>query len=631
MHYRADVDGLRAIAVLGVVLFHLGLKAIPGGYVGVDVFFVISGYLITRLIHEEICSNRYSIRRFYVRRARRIFPALFAMIAATGIAGIFFLYPPEIKDLQAGILSGTTFLSNMYFFVSADYFAGWVDSHPLLHVWSLAVEEQFYILFPLLLVGLARFQQRYAKSILSGLLTISFVFSVWLTENNPQANFYLLPSRSWELMAGAVLALYGRKLKVSSLAAEVLSVLGLMMIAFSMRRYTAHTPFPGVAALLPCMGAVLLILTGIHSRPLCSRILGSAPLRAIGLISYSLYLWHWPIIVFFRSRSLGPPLPAEQFQILALMLVVSALSWRFIEQPFRRKTTEISDGRVFAASVAAIIAINILALALGPLNAMYWPTDGRYDKIFQTVKYGANNSTRAGTCFLTHLSRTAEDFDKQVCLQKSTTKPNLLIIGDSHAAQYYAGLREVLPQFNIEQATASGCLPIIGQPGEPRCTNLMDSIYDDLLSGKDLPDIVVIAGRWKPGSAAQLQQTIARLNTSSIRPVILGPIVEYRDTLPHVLARAVSNGDTKLPAQAQSPEPYVADSEFKIAATNANFTYVSVIDAMCPKKDCLTLDNAGYPLQFDYGHLTNSGSIMVIDRIKSAFVNTGSVTNSHAG
>lgn len=288
--YRPDIDGLRAVAVLGVILYHFEVWPFSGGFVGVDVFFVISGYLITGIIANDLQADRFSILTFYQRRVRRILPALVACVAATSVAGLFILLPNELQDLGQSLIATALFASNIYFWSQSGYFAPAADTQPLLHTWSLAVEEQFYIAFPLILAAVWRWNRRALVPTLLVLALLSLGVSAYQVQQAPQAAFYLSIGRGWELLVGSLIALCRSHLdKVPATCAW----LGLAAIVASLVGYNEQMPFPGLAALLPCLGAAAIIVSAPGT--MVGNFLSSSPMRGIGLISYSLYLWHWPI------------------------------------------------------------------------------------------------------------------------------------------------------------------------------------------------------------------------------------------------------------------------------------------------------------------------------------------------
>jgi len=354
LKYRPDIDGLRALAVLPVVLFHADIAGFSGGFVGVDIFFVISGFLITSLLLNELQDNTFSLRRFYIRRARRLFPALVVVVAVTLLAGFFLLLPQALSETARAARRIAVFFSNHLFWSqSHDYWLqNTLSGQPLLHTWSLAVEEQFYLLIPgllLLCFWLGKKQgQFFSLLLLSGLLLISLIVSQWLLGKDPSAAFYLLPSRAWELLSGALLIFIVQRrqsIQLHPLTVQLAGTLGLVLIGYSVFFYNKEMPFPGFAALLPCFGTTLIIYAGSQSQiSWVNHLLQNRLLVFIGLISYSLYLWHWPVLVLYRSPNwMAYDLPIiPVWLLLGFILLISYASWRWIEQPFRKASKQAS-------------------------------------------------------------------------------------------------------------------------------------------------------------------------------------------------------------------------------------------------------------------------------------------------
>lgn len=351
MQYRREIDGLRAVAVLPVILFHAGLSWFSGGYVGVDVFFVISGYLITTIIINDLEMQSFSIGRFYERRARRILPALFFVLLCCIPFAWFWMTPEQLKNFFQGFVAITFFASNILFWKKEGYFSEPAEENPLLHTWSLAVEEQFYIFFPLILLGIWRFGRAPIFYTILALTFISFTFSEWGWRNAPVANWYLLPTRAWELGVGAICALilYKQPLKSN----QLLSVTGLSLIIYSIFFFTESTPFPSIYAIFPVMGTALIILFGSDGT-LVSKILRMRIFVGIGLISFSAYLWHQPLFAFARIKNIHAP-SVFLFLCLAIAsMVLAYLSWAFVEKPFRNPK-KVSKRAVFVTAAVASI------------------------------------------------------------------------------------------------------------------------------------------------------------------------------------------------------------------------------------------------------------------------------------
>ncbi|HWB53098.1 MAG TPA: acyltransferase, partial [Tepidisphaeraceae bacterium] len=342
--YRPDIDGLRAIAVIAVVFYHFRVPPFSGGFVGVDVFFVISGFLISRLIWSEMGAGHFSFVDFYERRVRRILPALFAMLAVVTIASIFLLFPHMLVNYAMSLMATAGFVSNFHFFGATGYWAPAAAEEPLLHTWSLAVEEQFYLVFPLLLILFSgKSRTTLLVSILAGWL-VSFAVSVISVHHAPISAFYLLPSRFWELLTGGFLAVSDLRPPANTFSRNLVALLGLALIALGVFGLSANSTFPGVNALPPCVGTALLICANTGSRPapwINAALATRAPV-AVGLISYSLYLWHWPIFVLATSV-LPHGLDTQQTAIaIVASFILAALSWRFVEQPFRGHSSRVA-------------------------------------------------------------------------------------------------------------------------------------------------------------------------------------------------------------------------------------------------------------------------------------------------
>ena len=367
-HYRPDIDGLRAIAVISVLLFHLMIRPALGGFVGVDIFFVISGYLIGNIVLGEVAEGRFSLRAFYERRFRRILPALFVMMLATLAILVATAYPVSLAQYSRNAMAAVFSVSNIYFWRMSGYFDAASNQNFLLHTWSLGVEEQFYLLFPPLVMAIGRFAKGRVVAILGLLAVVSFLASVWLVGHAPSAGFYLLPSRAWELLLGT---LAGR-VRFNWLAAPVqrnlVALAGAVAVLAPIVAYREATPVPGVAALLPCLGTAMIIVSGGHGETLVSRVLSARPAVFVGLISYSLYLWHWPLLVLAQELKPAPYLGRfEKLAVLALSFGCAILSWRYVERPFRGGAAASSILRttgIAAASATALLGGLILAAGL---------------------------------------------------------------------------------------------------------------------------------------------------------------------------------------------------------------------------------------------------------------------------
>lgn len=619
LKYRPDIDGLRAVAVLPVILFHLDIGWFTGGYVGVDVFFVISGYLIAGLISNEMAAGTYSVANFYLRRARRIFPALFVTCAVTSVLVLLFCLPSDAERFARSLSAATLFASNIYFYVTADYFGSALQSEPLVHTWSLAIEEQFYIFFPLVLWLLRRYLAAGEKPIMFALALISFGLSAWLVERDPGAAFYLLQSRAWELLLGALLAIGAVPPIRSRLAAGLLGSLGLAMIVASVLLYGEATPFPGVAALAPCVGTALIIHTGRDSALLVTRLLSLPLARFIGLISYSLYLWHWPAIVIGRYIAFwngwDPELEAHKLIVLAVIFVCAVASWHFVEKPFRRKPYRFGSIAVLSSSAAAMAALVVAASMIYPLSHRYWELPGDVERVLSVARTRPEN--RQSSCMLLRDMNGFRYFDRAGCLAPSKTKKNWLLIGDSHAADLWFGLSRTNPDVNVLQATGAGCKPLLGRTGTRRCNELMRYLFEEFIPAHRV-DAILLSARWGLRHVEQVRKTARNLRPHADRIVVIGPHVEYQHDLPWLLAASKLKQDPTMVERLRVARQKETDRLLAKGLSEDGISYVSIYSAICPDGKCRVTDQDGLPLAFDYGHFTAGGSEFVAQQIKKS-------------
>jgi peptidoglycan/LPS O-acetylase OafA/YrhL len=497
--YRPEIDGLRAFAVVPVILFHAGFTAFSGGFVGVDVFFVISGYLITSIIKSDLESGTWSLARFYERRARRILPALFLVAFFCMPFAWFWLGPDDLRDFTKSLTAVATFSSNFLFWSQSGYFESAAELKPLLHTWSLAVEEQYYLAFPLLLMALwNKTGFRHVMTVLLAITAGSLVYSQWRVEAGSSGAFFLLPSRIWELAIGALLALNWEKLEQVSAVhsarwGNALSALGLLLLLAAIFAYDKETSFPGVHALLPTLGAGLLI-TFANQSTLVGRILGSRPALGVGLISYSAYLWHQPLLSLARHRTLGAPSAALSVAICVATFGLAYLSWRHVEIPFRDRT------RVGRRKLVAISVLGTLMLALAGLTpALSKGYAVRYNE--QVKRLAEANPPQPGqvACI------TSERFPIKnggACVYGNPARVTTAVLGDSHTIPFLNGLHEGF------QARGEGflhlmhtaCPPVedVYRPdirAEGGCPEFNASAHDLLMHSRDIKTIILIA-RW---------------------------------------------------------------------------------------------------------------------------------------
>ena len=613
LRYRPDIDGLRALAVLVVVAFHYGVTGLAGGFVGVDVFFVISGYLITTLIVTDLAADRFTIREFYLRRVRRIFPALFTVLAVAAVAAVALLLPNDLFVLRRSLAAATLFSSNLYFYRATDYFAPPEQEQPLLHTWSLSVEEQFYLVFPVLMLLLYRYARRRIALVLAVITAASFALAAWMvSQERVAAAFYLLPMRAWELGVGALLALGVVRLPRRPPARHALSVIGVALILFAAVAYDAGTAFPGVSALPPVLGTALLIAAG--ERSLVGRVLALPPVVFVGLISYSLYLWHFPLLVFYRAYTLDQPSVRARVVLAAASLVLAVLSWRFVEQPFRRRRPSY---RALAAwSLATLLVFVGVAFALRPVADRLNPPSALARRVLTFDNLRDPAQTRRGSCFVSSITG-GERYDTARCLAAVPGQRRFLLVGDSHAAHLWRAAQDVLPEVSVEQATVTGCHPVVPVAGSAKCVAMLRQLLDEHLPAGGV-DTVVLSARWRMADLARLPGTVALLRRWVRRVVVLGPNPEYSTRLPKLLARALDTGDDDYADDRRSDRPVVLDAALRRLQPSAGFEYVSLTDAVCGAGRCQEYAAPGVPMLFDESHFTLPGSRVVAARIRSA-------------
>jgi peptidoglycan/LPS O-acetylase OafA/YrhL len=455
--YRGDIDGLRAVAVVAVILFHAGL-GVPGGFVGVDVFFVISGFLITRLITADLDRGTFSVAGFYDRRIRRIWPASLAVTIAVLVVGWRLMLPTDYRLLSNDALANVALVANIRFLQAADYFAPSSDLRPLLHTWSLAVEEQFYLFFPFVMMLAWRIGRQWCVCFLSLLAVASLVASVLLVERQPAWAFYLLPCRAWELLLGALLALAPLQwLARVSWAGESLSILGMALIAVPCVMYSNQMSFPGLTALPPCLGTVAVIAAGAHPRQsTLSRLLAASPLRTVGLMSYSLYLWHWPVLAYLRycvGHELPPWILVPAFIAIA---IGSYGSWRFIETPFRLRSAAPSLLRSVAVAGCVSVTVAVLCLFIRRTDGVPARFDPNVLALLEPFSVDWDYDRRPvgtdGTTF------------PPIGVPMSGERPCLLVWGDSHAMAVSPAVDRVARELGLSgfAALRASAVPLPG-------------------------------------------------------------------------------------------------------------------------------------------------------------------------
>jgi peptidoglycan/LPS O-acetylase OafA/YrhL len=459
MNYRPEIDGLRALAILPVIFFHLDFNLFNGGFLGVDIFFVISGYLITYIIIIEIKEKKFSLVLFYERRARRILPALFLIMFFSSIVGYFLMLPDAYQNFGQSLVSTTLFSNNIFSIITSDYWDLTSEFKPLLHTWSLGVEEQYYFLIPLILLIIHNFFEKKISLILVSIFLLSFAISMFGSLNFQRINFYSLPTRAWELMIGSFLVLYQIQDNYKFRNTSFFNFLGILTIFFSIIFLSKENATPGPSTLLPTIGAALIILSQ-EKKGIIYKILTNRISILVGKMSYSLYLWHWPVLVYFRVYSKDPPLVFAKFILLLVIFILSFLTWKYIETPFRNKN-KISKKLIY------YLTIIISAIFIG-YGYMLHKTNGLQSRIYD------NNKINLLKTDISHTYNESANKYKKGKFDKNK-KLKVLIIGDSFGRDFINMIKENYNTFNMD---------IIYQSKFPRCVNNIKkkndrSIYDN--------------------------------------------------------------------------------------------------------------------------------------------------------
>ena len=627
--YRPDVDGLRALAVIPVVFFHAAL-GFPGGFVGVDIFFVISGYLITTIISREIVQGKFQMKNFWERRIRRILPAAAVMTCFVLIAGAFILPFFQYETLGKSSAAHMLMVSNFYFWQQDGYFAAPSDFEPLLHTWSLAVEEQFYFILPLLLIFLYKRGSTGIIRWITILFLFSLAWSIYGTSHYPAATFYLLPSRAWELLLGSLIAIVPIRLPKQGIIPNILSWSGLALIIFSLSTYSLRTPFPGLAAIPPVLGAALLILANRDTLTLPAKVLSLPPLVFIGKISYSLYLWHWPLLVFAKHLSVHETPLHIRWSLVMGSFLMGYLSWRFIETPFRKGLILTNKKSIFKFFFITTAALTIIGTIIYKMEGL-------------PKRFGEEAHS---------IAKTAEHnmlFDDTKELKKSGTFPfigppsesipSILFWGDSHNRMMMPIIQDLSNErgVRVHYATRAGYPPILDTNRPPKRPHIAE--YNDevmhIIDSHDIKKIVLIA-RWTSYCVPSQGSTSFAITDreGSNRP----PTEVFEEYLTKMIQKLHDKGIQvwimrQVPYQKRSPVELMFHAQrlgrdydslgLSIEETQAFHSTVNNIFNRLPKDQVTLLDPSPYfalkngktrihlnglPIYFDEDHLSQRGA-----------------------
>jgi peptidoglycan/LPS O-acetylase OafA/YrhL len=605
--YRPDIDGLRAVSILLVVLYHAQPELVSGGFIGVDVFFVISGFLITRIIMTEIKAANFSPARFYARRVRRIFPALITVLLAAYLIGWFVLLPRGFSLLGQNIVASVGFVSNLFQLTQTGYFAPDAAENPLVHLWSLGIEEQFYIFWPLALLLVVNSKRPAIWTMVIAVLSLGASIAIYFGYKD--WSFYSPLPRAWELLLGAVIAeqMVSRPENSSERFVGqhgLMALAGLVLIVGAAFVLNRNSVFPGLAALPPTLGTALVIIA--PEARMNRLLLGNRPMVLLGLISYPLYLWHWPLLSYLSIFRNGAPNPLEIWLAIVVAVVLAWLTFRLVETPVRRRPDVVPK---LACSLLAVGVAGIVTVAAGGFDFRFVPEIRAIADLPPQ-----NNSGFRDHCFL---GAPAARFSSD-CIEPGED-PLLVLWGDSTAAALYPGLKEAQQkyQFRLGRFSAPGCAPILSSKLHPSCDKPNAVAFDLIKSAR--PEVVLIHAQWDGlKDLGNLGETIKKLRAVPVpRIVLLGPVPVWKRTLPHALVNfyrlhhAIADRITSGVSGAEG------DARMQSFSRNAAIDFISARDVLCDEDGCLTRigPTADDVLTTDIIHLSEQGSKFLVGGI----------------
>lgn len=639
MKYRAEIDGLRAIAVIPVIFFHAGFELFRGGFVGVDVFFVISGYLITKILIEDLEKGKFSLIKFYERRARRILPALFFVMLCCLPPALMWMSTGRFEDFSKSLIAVSLFASNILFWRESGYFEASAEEKPLLHTWSLAVEEQYYVFFPIFLLLAWRMGYRRVFWAIVTIALLSLFISEWGWRHKPSANFYLLPSRAWEILSGSIACFIMHYRETAK--NNVLAILGFVMVIASIVLFDKSTPFPSLWSLIPVGGTVLMLMFCRQGTAMAA-FLSNKILVGIGLISYSTYLWHQPLFAFARIRLVEEPTVLLSFILIACSLVLAAFSWRYVEQPFRGKGSKFkTQSSIFLFSAAGLVAFMIVGAFGVYMKGFPQRLPGHIHKIEaagQSVVLACESVTNFRTCNIGDTSR----------------PPTLALVGDSHAGRYAYALDKLLQKEaqGLYYASGAWCAPLIDfstkdiSKNSLGCKNKVNSALKNIAKNPDIVT-VILSAEWGnytqgfrhgsivsayayAGSGNQnplknplefekaLSATLKLFQENGKTVIFIKPVPEYHYNIPETLHK-ISLHNLDIGQIELSKEAYLERNK-ELFSILENETYAKLIridpsEKFCDERVCRPYNEDQLPLYSDDNHLSALGLKYIEDDI----------------
>ena len=610
--HRQDpgIQGLRAVAVSLVLLFHVLPYIFSGGYIGVDVFFVISGFVITRLILRDHSNNHFRFTDFYARRLLRLAPPLLLTCLVSLLVAWFVLLPDEFSTLAVTSVSALLYLSNWYFANEAGYFSEQLETNPLLHTWSLGVEEQFYLLFPLLLIWLLRRRQHLVVALVV-LTAVLYALAYSWTLLDPDSAFFASPLRFFQFTAGACMVFVCGKYRQHPLLADGLGVVSIAALLLAMLMMNKTTGFPGIAALVPTLATMALLWVVTQPETWVSRLLSVRPAVWLGNISYSVYLWHWPLIIFCKlAYTAAFSLPVI-ITLLAGSVLLGFVSWRFVEQPCRRMAPMFRNR---ALMVVLLSTLGLLAMSGWIAGQQGLPS--RFDPT-QVALAGymkkQNSHYGQGQCFITQANAQWQSLSTEQCLPHSQQQKALLLLGDSHAAHLNQALRDKFSGTIVGQVTAAGCKPLLSgaKPLAGRCAEIVRLTFDKV-SEQPAYRAVILAARWQLNDIPALRETLRLLKNQ--RVIVIGPGLDFKLALPRLLI--FNQGQPGyVAAQSNIASLRAVDLELSELVKAEGAQYYSMLQQQCTP-DCRYTDVNGIPIQWDTSHLTRQGADFMLRNLQ---------------
>lgn len=596
MNFRFDINGLRCLAVIMVVFFHFKVPFLHGGFSGVDIFFVISGFLMSKIYIKKLDEGLIGIFEFYKSRFSRIYPALFLSIAITYVFLFFTSSPFSLADFFNESKYALLFASNYFYMHNSGYFDVSSDSRWLLHTWSLSVEWQFYMLFPILVfLSFKIFGKSSLIALYIVLLTISLYLCLYVYSEDKNISFYSVASRSWELLFGALISLIPQQKKINP---RIIEISGLLLIFYTLFFLANSQNWPDTRTIIPVLGAGLVIYAQIDNY---KSLLRNRVFQYIGSISYSLYLWHWIIFSYLVNNEIGFNLKTISLAIFS-SFILAHLSYKFLEG-FNGKNIKI------------IITMMIIFFLLAtPINYFL---NKKIDKLYSYKNYGASLSSekqfgaKPNLCFLTSVNKSFIDFNKNECLKYEANKKNILLLGDSHAAQLSLAVKETYPEYNIIQATASGCHPWPNSLGASRCTDMMNYIYNSYITNKKF-DKVIVSAYWLTAGTSEAKSGLS-LITSKFKHitndlVIIGQTPVFKVPF-YQIAIKTDRAEYKLHIDNKTTDFNELITKFSRENRIPYFNVYYLFD------ENEMISKTGVPFMFDKDHFTQYGAMKIISHL----------------